>query len=162
MRIQPKSQEQIDLEGLIEPGVYDFELIKAEDKVSKKGNEMIKATLKVFHGDTSSLVDDYLMEAMMGKLLHFCNEVGLSDLYQAGELHAADCVGKCGKVKIVVEPEKTIEQDGESKTFAAKNSVKDYGEGKRANTDAKGPKLNSPPKNIIEDDADDLNSPIPF
>lgn len=151
MRIDPKTQEEIDAENMLEKGIYDFEVIRAEDKVSKKGNEMIKATLKVFHGDSSQLVDDYLMEAMMAKLLHFCNETGLSDLYQAGELHAADCVGRCGRVKIDIEPA------GE---FPAKNVVKDYGEKKKSDASAKGPLMNAGPRHVTDEPSD--TSEVPF
>ena len=151
MRIVPKSQEEIDLEGLLEKGVYDFEVLKAEDKLSKKGNEMIHIKLKVFHGEGFQFVDDYLMEAMSYKLRHFCDETGLIDRYESGELNAADCIGRTGKVKIDIEPA------GE---FPAKNIVKDYGEKKKADPSAKGPLMNSPPKNKVEND--DPDQDIPF
>lgn len=161
MKLTPKTQEEIDLENLMPEGVYDFEVVKAEDKISKKGKEqgltepnMIEVNLKVFHGDGYSFVRDWLLEAMPGKLLHFVNEAGLADKYADGEFVAADCVGKCGKVKIVVEEAKGA--------FDAKNSVKDYGEGKKSNTDAKGPKMNAGPKTPIGDDDSDPENRIPF
>lgn len=155
MRITPKSQEEIDLEGLLEKGVYDFEILKAEDKLSKKGNEMIHVKLKVFSGDGYQLVDDYLMEAMSYKLRHFCEEAKLLDKYESGELVASDCVGRCGKVKLDIEP---------GGDFPAKNVVKDYGEKKKADPSAKGPLMNAGPKSksLEEEDSDDNSSPIPF
>jgi len=161
MRVTPRTQEEIDLENLIPAGVYDFEVVKAEDKISKKGKEqgltepnMIELNLKVFHGDTYSFVRDWIMEAMPGKLLHFVNETGLADKYGDGEFVAADCLGKCGKVKIVVEEPKG--------NFEAKNSVKDYGEKKKADASAKGPLMNAGPKTAVEDDDGENDQSIPF
>jgi hypothetical protein len=160
MRVTPRTQEEIDLENLIPAGVYDFEVVKAEDKISKKGKEegltepnMIELNLKVFHGDGYSFVRDWLLEAMPGKLLHFVNEAGLNDKYADGEFSAADCHGKCGKVKIVVEEAKG--------GYDAKNSVKDYGEKKKADVSAKGPLMNAGPKAPVDDDSDPENR-IPF
>ena len=158
MRVTPKTQEEIDLENLMPEGVYDFEVVKAEDKISKKGKEqgltepnMIELNLKVFHGDTYSFVRDWIMEAMPGKLLHFVNETGLNDKYADGEFVAADCVGKCGKVKIVVEEPKG--------NFEAKNSVKDYGEKKKADASAKGPLMNAGPRHVTAEPFDDSDIP---
>lgn len=155
MKITPKSQEEIDLEGLLEKGVYDFEVIKSEDKVSKKGNEMIHVRLKVFHNNGFQFVDDYLMEAMSYKLRHFCETTNLLDKYESGELTADDCAGSSGKVKIDIEP---------SGEFPAKNVAKDYGEKKKADPAAKGPLMNAGPqvKSLAEEDAEDNSSSIPF
>jgi hypothetical protein len=152
MKITPKSQEEIDLEGLLAKGVYDFEVLKAEDKLSKKGNEMIHVKLKVFSGDGYQFVDDYLMEAMSYKLRHFCEEAKLIDKYESGELVANDCIGRCGKVKLDIEP---------GGDFPAKNIVKDYGEKKKADVAAKGPLMNARPKAPVDDDSDPENR-IPF
>ena len=127
MKFTPKSQEELDFENLLPKGEYDFEVVKAEDAVSKKGNEMIKVNLKVFHGEGFQFVTDYLMEAMAYKLRHFFETVGMIDAYNAGSVQSADLVGVCGKVRIDIEPERTVEKNGVSTTFAAKNTVKDYG-----------------------------------
>lgn len=147
MRITPKSQEEIDLEGLLEKGVYDFEVLKAEDKVSKKGNEMIHVKLKVFHEDGFQFVDDWLMEAMSYKLRHFCETANLLDRYESGELAAEDCIGRSGRVKIDIEPA------GE---YPAKNVVKDYGEAKKVTAADKGPLMNAGPKIPADDDGSEI------
>ena len=36
MRVTPRTQEEIDLENLIPAGVYDFEVVKAEDKIEER------------------------------------------------------------------------------------------------------------------------------
>jgi len=151
MRFTPKTQEEIDFENLLPKGEYDFEVVKAEDAVSKKGNEMIKVNLKVFHGEGFQFVTDYLMEAMAYKLRHFFETVGMIDAYNAGSVQSADLVGACGKVRIDIEP-----ASGE---YAAKNTVKDYGSkaAKKTEKDAAKP-------TFIKEAEDDLEGKedIPF
>jgi hypothetical protein len=118
MRFTPKSERELQEERLLPEGVYNFEVAEAEDAVSKKGNEMIAVTLRVFSDSGRALlVDDYLMEAMLFKLLHFCEATGLSAKYAAGTLEAQDCIGRGGKVKLAHE-----EKGG----FPPRNVVKDY------------------------------------
>jgi len=151
MRFTPKTQEEIDFENLLPKGEYDFEVVKAEDAVSKKGNEMIKVNLKVFHGEGFQFVTDYLMEAMAYKLRHFFETIGMIDAYNAGSVQAADLVGACGKVHIDIEP-----ASGE---YAAKNTVKDYGSkaAKKAEKDAAKPSF----IRQAEDESDD-DGTIPY
>ncbi len=152
MRIaQPKTEEELDMDRLLPKGTYDFEIVKAEEKTSKKGNDMIDANLKVFHGDGFQFVRDFLMEAMPHKLRHFAETVGILEAYDAGQLVANELVGLSGKVRIDIEPA------GE---YPAKNVVKDYGEKKKADASAKGPMMNAGPKQLIEDGSDGTD--IPF
>jgi len=156
MRIaQPKTEEELDMERLLPKGTYDFEVVKAEEKQSKKGNDMIKANLKVFHGDGFQFVTDFLMEAMPHKLRHFAETIGLLEAYDSGTLDANDLVGRSGKVRIDIEPA------GE---YPAKNIAKDYGEKKKADVAAKGPLMNAGPKvkSLAEEDSEDNSSQIPF
>lgn len=119
MRFTPKTKEELEFENLLPKGEYDFEVVKAEDAVSKKsGAEMIKVNLKVFHGNGFQFVTDYLMEAMAFKLRHFFETVGMIESYNAGQIQSADLIGVAGKVQIDIEPA------GE---YPAKNVVKDYG-----------------------------------
>jgi hypothetical protein len=152
MRIaQPKTEEELDMDRLLPKGTYDFEIVKAEEKTSKKGNDMIDANLKVFHGDGFQFVRDFLMEAMPHKLRHFAETVGILEAYDAGQLVANELVGLSGKVRIDIEPA------GE---YPAKNVVKDYGEKKKSEASAKGPMMNAGPKQLIEDGPDGTD--IPF
>ncbi len=131
MRFNPQSNEELEKKAeerrtrlLMEPGIYDFEVAQAQDTVSKSGNDMIKLQLKVWDKDGNErFVFDYLLEAMEFKLRHFAESVELLDLYNAGEMFAPDCVGRCGKVELLVEkgarkPDGTMYPD--------KNTVKDY------------------------------------
>lgn len=152
MRFTPKTETQIIDERLLPPGVYDFEVIHSEDKVSKKGNDMIHVGLRVYRTDGNGyvLVDDYLMESLLYKLLHFCAAGGLTAKYEAGELTSDDCMGVCGRVKI-----KREQQDG----FEPKNAVQDYVKPKEGETEARTPApRTTAPAHVVED----LDTDIPF
>lgn len=101
MKFNPLSKQEIQELGVIPPGEYDYQVIEAENAVSKSGNEMIKLKLRIWMPNGSERVlMDYLMEAMAFKLSNFCEYNGIYDLYQSGELTADDCLGKSGKLFI--------------------------------------------------------------
>lgn len=133
MKFQSKSRNEIEAETLLPKGVYDFQVVKAEEGTSKKGNPMIKVCLRVFapNGGTP-FVWDYLLEAFLGKLLNFCEATGHMDDYNRGELNAELIDGACGKVEIDVEP---------AGQYKAKNVVVDYvvAGGKKPNVPANAP-----------------------
>lgn len=122
MRFTPKSNEELEKEaaarGPFSAGVYDFEFTEAVDDISKAGNDMITVTLKIYNEQGESRkVKDYLMESMAFKLRHACETSGLSAAYEAGEIEAADFVGRSGRVKIKVKRQPP---------YADKNEVADY------------------------------------
>ena len=120
MKFQPKTEHEIKMASLREPGVYDFTVNDASDEISKKGADMIKVTLGVFDANGHEFtLTDYLMEAMAFKLRHFSYAAGLGDAYEAGTLLASNMIGKSGKVKIVIKEDKTG-------AYPPKNEVKDY------------------------------------
>ena len=153
MRFAPKTQEEIDFENLLPKGEYDFEVVKAEDAVSKKGNEMIKINLKVFRGEGYQFVTDYLMEALSYQLRNFFETVNMIEAYNAGTVQASDIVGAAGKAKIDIEPA------GE---FPAKNVVKDYGVKKKVKPEDKGPLMNSFIEKAQEENELEKSEDIPF
>lgn len=119
MRFKPKSDQELAMASLWPDGIYSFEVLKAVDTVSKSsGKDMLALTLKLFDGDKTCLVNDYITEKVEFKLKHFCDATGLEKAYESGEVQAKDCLGKGGKVKI-----KIGKAQGE---YAAKNEVKDY------------------------------------
>lgn len=119
MEFKPKSESELKEAMLAPVGDYDFDVLSAEDGKSKKGNAMITVKIGLYRGDAiSNHVYDYLLAQMEAKLRHFCDTTGLLSAYEAGTLTARDCVGKSGRVKIVVK-----EADGQ---YQAKNEVKDY------------------------------------
>lgn len=120
MNFKPKTEKEIIEAGLMPKGTYPFEVIDAEDGVSKKGNEMIVATLRIFTPDDKTRVlTAYLMEAMAAQLFHFCTYCGLAAEYGAGTLTAALCVGKTGYVDINIKEDKTGQ-------YPPQNVIKDF------------------------------------
>lgn len=121
MRVTPKSEAEIASENLLTAGIYDFEVVKAEDQVSKaSGNDMIKLTLHVYDADgTEHLVFDYLLDAMAAKLRHAAEVFGMLAKYERGALISDEMVGKTGKVNIIVRKNKDPQ-------YADQNAVKDY------------------------------------
>ena len=120
MNFAPKTEKQLAEERLIPAGNYPFEVIKAEAKQSKAGNDMIETTIRVFLIDgTSRQLTDWLMEKVAFKLFHFCAYTGLAQQYEAGTLTAGDCEGRSGYVKVIIQQDKKGE-------FPDRNSVADY------------------------------------
>lgn len=120
MNFAPKTEKEVQESGLVPIAEYDFDVLDAEDTISKKsGNPMIKINIGLYiDGQVKNRVFDYLLPAMEAKLRHFCDTVGLLSQYEAGQLEAADCVGRSGRAKIGIDPAKD--------SFPAKNVVKDY------------------------------------
>lgn len=104
---------------MLAAGEYDFEIVKAEEKTSQKGNAMIVVDLKVFPTDGTAprFVRDYLVSSMELKLNRFCRCVGLEDAYNEGAVTAFACEGVAGRVKLGCES---------STEYGDKNVVKDY------------------------------------
>jgi hypothetical protein len=120
MRVTPKSEEECKSSELLSPGEYDAEVMTAEEKQSKSGNDMIAMRLKVY-GDNGAeaSVFDYLLDAVAYKVRHFAEAAGMIDAYERGELYAEDLVGKVVRVKLKIEHDKTG-------NYADKNAVQDY------------------------------------
>jgi hypothetical protein len=124
MKFQPKSESEIINAGLLEEGIYDFNVSYAEDKVSRAGKDMIELKLTVFDKEgKEKIIRDYLLEAMSFKLRHFCEVTGLIEKYNKGEFTADDCLGKSGKVSIKIQKGDVNPNGG---FYPDKNSVKDY------------------------------------
>jgi len=121
MQFEAKNEHTLKEEMLMEPGVYDFTVVKAVDKQSKAGNDMIELNLQVFLADgTHRYQNDWLMghsPQMLYKMNHFCQATGLMEKYNNGTLAAIDCQGVSGRVKIGT---KSDEQ------YGPQNTVKDY------------------------------------
>lgn len=119
MKFTPKTKKEIDSEKILEAGIYPFIITKAEDKVSKAGNDMIVLLMRAYRDDGSFvLVNDYLLESVLYKILHLCENTGLKEKYESGKLEAEDFLHKEGWVKLGIQEE--------TDKYAAKNNVKDY------------------------------------
>lgn len=129
MNFTPKTEEQLDKEGLLPKGKYPFEVLTAEDTRSKRtGADMIAMEIRVFgDGGAENKVKDWLVSSYLRKLFNFAKVTGLSGRYHAGNLCAADCRGRQGWVLLEVEeggPKNLANPDGEK--YPSKNVVKDY------------------------------------
>lgn len=113
-----KETEELS-EELFPEGEYEFRVAYAKNDVSKSHNEMITLAIHVFKNGEYVQVYDYLLEAMMFKLKHFCEATGLEKEYASGTLTAKMCVGKSGRCKVVVQHDK----NGKWKD---KNAIEDY------------------------------------
>jgi hypothetical protein len=102
------------------PGAYAFEVLKAEETTSKNGNDMIKLSLQVMGPEYDVYVNDWLLQKVLHRLMHFCETAGLEEQFVAGNLTADDCQGATGRVILEIE---------DKPGFSPKNKVKDY-EGK--------------------------------
>lgn len=123
LTFNPKTEDEIKLELLIEEGIYQFEVIQSESRTSKAGNPMIHLLLKVWdNSGKSALLHDYLLTSpsqMLFKLRHFCFAVGLGTEWESGSLTAENCMGKCGKAKVGIETDP-------SGKYGPKNRINDY------------------------------------
>lgn len=118
MRFDPKSEEDLKRESLLDAGTYDFEVTKSEDAISKtSGKEMIAITLRIFSDRGERTIRDWLMPSMGFKFRHFAETTGLLTKYSSGELTANDCLGRSGKVTLVIK---------DSEQYGPQNNVKDY------------------------------------
>lgn len=120
MNFTSKTEKQLAEERLMPKGVYPFEVISADDKKSKAGNDMIELEVRLFMPDgTTRSLRDWLMEKMAFKLFHFCAYTGLSQKYEAGTLQSSDCVGRTGYAKVDIQADKTGQ-------YPDRNSIGDY------------------------------------
>jgi len=98
MKVTPKTEKEIYESDLLPDGWYPFTVAKAEEKTSKKGNEMIEMSVKVYRGEGFSFVTEYLMDNDFSarKLRHLAETCDLLEDYEAAGLNADDLAGKEG------------------------------------------------------------------
>ena len=119
MRFDPKTEQEIASANLLPPGTYDAEVIKAEEAKSSAGNDMIALTLRVYGSDTSTLVNDWLLEKVAYKLRHAAEAMGLLADYEQGALDARDMLNRSVRVKLNIQKDKAAQ-------YPDKNGVADY------------------------------------
>lgn len=122
MEYNPRQEKEIRSNMTLPPGVYDFEIEGATEKVSKKGNDMIELSVRIFPHDGSSprLIRDWLVAGSdLGelKINRFCHSTGIQDAYFAGELTGFTCQGVSGKCRLTVTADEK---------YGDQNQVKDY------------------------------------
>lgn len=105
MRFDPISEQEAKAEQFSawETGIYDFEVIAAEEKVSKKGNPMFALEVTLFKPNGASRKCKawiVLTEGMRWQLRHFCEATGMAKQYMGGEIADRDLVGKTGSAQV--------------------------------------------------------------
>lgn len=131
MKFQPKSdqdfakEEQERKEAYLWPaGIYDYEVLTAVDKESKKGNPMTELLVKLFKEDgKEQKVSDYIGDWNLFKLKHICEANGKLDLYEAGNVEDHELYGATGKCRVGVQ--KGSQKDDGS-FYPDKNVIQDY------------------------------------
>lgn len=123
MKFDPLTEEQLQVAALLPDGIYNYQVIKAEDKISQAGNEYTSITLKIWDNDGKEHLV-FTNMALIKLLKHFCDANGMQDEYKLGDIAAESFLHKTsGRVVIGVEGEKP---DGKGGMYKAKNIVKDY------------------------------------
>ena len=100
MRFAPKTDQEIEVEGLCPEGWHEAEVTNSEEKISKSGSEMIELRLKVYTPNGERTMRDWLLPSFPKKLKHFCDATGMESQYKLGTLTAADCLGKSVMVEV--------------------------------------------------------------
>lgn len=122
MQYTPRTREEADESRLLEKGEGQFEIVKAEESVSKGGCPMIAVTLKVWDmKGKQGLINDWILlnEQWDWKLRHLADAIGVTDKYEDGLLKVEDLPGKSGVLNIAVK----IDKSGK---YGPQNSVKEY------------------------------------
>ena len=150
MKFQPKSEKEVAEAGLLPIGEYPFEVIAAEDKASKAGNDMVELTVKVYDIDgVGHSIFDYLVDTDKSayKTRHFAETTGLMPNYETGNLPAGIMIGKSGYCKVVIRKDKTGE-------YPDRNGIADYIKPKNATAATPAPRAAAPlrPQTAIQDD----------
>lgn len=125
MKVTPRTEEEIRTMMIWPDGEYSFEILNADEKISKSsGKDMLEILFKVYNNDgKSKLITDYLLDnddpRMSFKLRHLCNCVGLLESYNKGQLEAIQFIGKSGKAILKTQKDKFG-------NYPDKNVIKDY------------------------------------
>lgn len=121
MKVTPISEKDAAEAGLRTRGLYDFEVLEADDAMSKNGNDMIELKVKCYDSEGRGFnLFDYLVSSpgTAYKVRHYASATGQLAQYEKGELRADDQPGKTGRCQVDIEPAKN--------GYPAKNKVADY------------------------------------
>lgn len=120
MRFTPLSEKELAEMNQIPDGYYRYKVLESKDKKSQAGADMIELKVEVYVDGRGRWVFDYLLEAMMHKINHFCKVNEMMDKYDNGTLTSTDCFGRNkGYVQIGIQKDKTGK-------YGDKSVIKDY------------------------------------
>jgi hypothetical protein len=150
MRFAPKTDHEIETEGLCPEGWHEAEVLDSTEKVSSSNNEMIELRLKVYTPNGERMMRDWLLPSFPKKLKHFCDATGMDAQYKLGTLTAADCLGKSVMVEVV---HKTGKGEYEGRTNA---NAADYKKVERSSVAARPKPAPKPMPANVEISPDDI------
>lgn len=150
----PMTEDELQALNMVDDGIYDFEVVKATQKTSKSGNQMIELQLLVWDkSGKAHTVFDYLVSitSMVYKIKHFCDTVGLDKEYLAGNFDVMQCDGRRGKAHIIVQAGQPNSNGG---MYPDKNAVRDYvmTDAGAVKVDLSGSKSPEPKDQLSDDD----------
>jgi len=126
MRFEPMTDNAADTQAnafrLWKRGLYDFEVVEAEDRTSKAGNDMVELQVRIYNQEgRSRVIFDYLVatEATGYKIRHFASATGMLAQYEKGELDAKQMLGKTGRCQLGIQKDK-------QGLYPDKNIINDY------------------------------------
>ena len=166
MKFQPKTEQEVAGGSVWPAGEVDFEILEAQETVSKTDNDMIKLRVRVHNAQgNSKTLFDYLVATEGGayKVRHFAEVVGLLANYERGELYADDLPGKTGRCKLSIRKSPEYGDQNQIQDYvkdpAAARSASSVQAARRplAPVGAGGPSWSAP-----KGGGDDLNDDIPF
>jgi hypothetical protein len=120
MEWEPKTDEQLQEENLLQPGAYAFDVLTCEEQEDKEGKPMFALKLDCHGDDKSQHVYDYISPNWMPhKFKYFFHTIGCPEMYESGKtgVEAHELIGKSGRVALEIEP---------AGKFPAKNTVSHY------------------------------------
>jgi len=123
MKTTPRSEadaQKASRRTLLKDSMYDALFREAEERQSKRGNDMIQVLLVVSDADGNEReFRDYLSDATLGaaKLRHACEAVGALAKYEAGQIEQADFPGHACRVHVGIE---------KKRGFQDRNVILDY------------------------------------
>jgi hypothetical protein len=153
MSYTPETEEQLQKEGLLPDGIYDFQIIETEEGVSKKtGNKMFIFKHNVYAEDGSArIIKKWITFGNnFGERLfrHAADTCGILEKYTAGTLTHTDFLHKSGKCEVGQRQDDKLTWWNEIKEYIQKGTELVTAAEKKAKPAAKP--------------AADLNDEIPF
>jgi hypothetical protein len=135
MKYTPYTEAQIQSMNVMEPGVYNFQVLEVitwdqygKELRDKNGNEMAKIKLAIIDQEGKERVLFTYVSgdgAFAYKLRHFAKSIGMVQQYEDAIFNIAETVGKRGLADIVIK-RGTLKQDGSGELWPDRNDVKDF------------------------------------
>lgn len=135
MKYTPYTEAQIQSMGLIDEGIYSFEVLEVSvidrngtTMRDKNGNDMAKLKLLVWDKDNRERIVYTFITSDSNfayKLRHYAQTIGMIAAYEDNILEIERTVGKSGKANIVIK-KGNLKTDGSGEMWPDRNDVKDF------------------------------------